>query len=175
MRQHSHTALVLLSTILATRLLPAAAATAAPAPPLPLAELREDVGRNEVRLLVGQDRYKIRHVRLDPDGVTFDSGDLRGVPSGAYYKERLPASLPSPIGWDRIDGIETRCSNTLRGTVAGALLAIGVTGAVASANPDATAGWFLAGAIPAAVLVGVVVGAFTTHSKRIWQRPSAAS
>jgi len=155
-----------------------APAPAVAAPPVPLVALREDVGRHLVRLEVGQDRYELRRARLEPAGIAFDPGDLRGLPSrpagGGYWQEKPAPALASPIGWDRVQRIQTQHSNLLRGAVVGSLLAVGMVAAIEETNPDDTVGFFYAGAVPALVLGGAAIGVLTHHWKQVWRRPTVA-
>jgi len=152
-------------------------------PPLPLDVLRDDIGRSRLTLWIGQDRYEIRHARLEPVGVAFDPGDPRALPSrpagGGYWEERRPSLLPSPIGWDRIDRVETMKPCALRGAIVGGLVGAAACAALfawaAESNEEMGTGALALFALPpVGVVLGGGVGALMHHSKRIWHRvPSA--
>jgi hypothetical protein len=170
---------------------PALAGSPVPAPappPRPLEKLRADMGHHPVRLQIGQDRYEIRHVRLESAGVAFDPRDLLALPSratgGPYYAEKRGSPLASPIGWDRIDRIETRQPSALRGAIWGMValpvVALGVVAAIGDWDNftyDADGLYepvIIGGGAVIGMLVGTGIGAFVHHSKRVWRRPPSA-
>jgi hypothetical protein len=157
--------------------------TDAAPPPAEIAALRERVDKQSVRVFLSQDAYDIHGAGFDSRGVAFAPGDLRGVPAwdngGSNSDFTRPAPLPSPIGWARIDRIETREPAALRGALRGALVG-GLIGTAACAalfawanqsNEELGPGVLALFALPplGALVVGTI-GAFGQHSVAVWQR-----
>ena len=156
--------------------LPRGEASAAP-PPTMLGILGADLASRPVRLWIGPDGYEIRRVRLEPGGVAFDTGDLRELPSraaGATGGDAPRLAPPaSPIGWDRLDCIETRRPSGRRGAAWGMVL-LPATILVAEMATGDRSGNALGGAVlicaPVGALIGAGVGQFVPHSEREWER-----
>jgi hypothetical protein len=143
-------------------------ATAVPAPPpLPLAELRHEIGHSEIRVRVGSDLVELGSARADPAGVVFDPRDV-----SSYAGRRAPVS--SPLGWDCIHGIEARKPCALRGAVAGMLVPVAILGWAAASGAFDSEGLGLQVIIPleiaAGAAVGADIGALAHYWKAVWHR-----
>jgi hypothetical protein len=148
-------------------------------PPAEIAAVRERVDHPVVRLFVGPDAYDVRGARFDSAGVSFDSGNLRGVPAwdndGLNGDDTRPAALGSPIGWERIERITMRKPCALRGALVGGLIctaaAAGILGWAAQVDMADKGNPVAVLVLPAlGGVVGGAVGAFRWRSEPVWQR-----
>jgi hypothetical protein len=142
-----------------------------------LAPLKALVGRRAVRVIVGEDDYRLSHPRFDSTGVVFSPGGRQGMSLWAGEGE---APVASPIAWERIDCIRAQHSKVALGAVTGALLgSLVVINAANHSNSDSE---IVAATVfaPLVAVVGASVGALLGGSlfaswPIVWQREGARS
>lgn len=160
--------------------LQAPAAAAPPGSSVQPGVLRDAVGNTPIRVWAGRDRYVLRQAQIEPAGVAFDPGDLQGhfsiAANGARVYSSQQAHPSSPIGWDRVDRIETWQSSARQGAKWGVMLvpAALVLESSLSGEGEAVLGAAVGGAVLGSML-GAGLGALVHRWKVEWQRPPSTS